>query len=39
MGAHNFHDQAYGATAQEAYTEAVESAYYEYGNDPYNGTM
>ena len=39
MGAHNFHDQAYGATAQEAYKEAVESAYYEYGHDPYNGTI
>ena len=39
MGAHNFHDQQYGATADEAYREAVESAFYEYGHDPYNGTI
>ncbi len=39
MGAHNFLDQAYGATAQEAYKDAVESAIYEYGHDAYNGTI
>ena len=39
MGAHNFHDQQYGATAEEAYKDAVESAFYDYGHDPYNGTI
>jgi len=39
MGAHNFQDQAYGETAEEAYRDAVESAHYEYGHEPYNGTI
>ena len=39
MGAHNFHTQAYGVTAGEAYRDAVDQALYEYGHDPYNGTI
>jgi len=39
MGAHNFQDQAFGETADEAYKDAVDSAYYEYGHDAYNGTI
>ncbi len=39
MGAHNFSDSAFGATAEEAFKEAVQSAYYDYGHDAYNGTI
>lgn len=39
MGAHNFHVDAYGETADEAYREAVDEAWYDYGHDPYNGTI
>jgi len=39
MGAHNFHTQGYGGTASEAYRDAVDDALYEYGHDPYNGTI
>ena len=39
MGAHNFHTQAYGVTADEAYKEAVDAAIYDYGHDAYNGTI
>ncbi len=39
MGAHNFSDSRYGETADEAFKEAVHDAEYEYGHQPYNGTI
>jgi len=39
MGAHNFEDQAYGATAVEAFNTAVADAEYESGHNAYNGTI
>lgn len=39
MGAYDFHASVYGETADEAYKEAVDEALYEYGRDPYNGTI
>lgn len=39
MGAHNFEDQHYGATAEEAFRDACEAATYEEGHNPYNGTI
>lgn len=39
MGAHNFHITSRGESPEEAYEKAVDDAYYEYGHDPYNGTI
>ncbi len=39
MGAHNFEEVSYGATPEEAYRDAVDRAIYDYGHDPYNGTI
>jgi len=39
MGAHNFEDWQYGKTAEDAFKEACNSATYEYGHNPYNGTI
>ena len=39
MGAHNFEDQEYGATAAEAFRDLCDTATYEYGHNPYNGTI
>jgi len=39
MGAHDFHAQSYGVTADEAYKDAVDQAHYDYGHDAYNGTI
>ena len=39
MGAHNFDDQAFGATAAEAFREACDEALYEEGHNAYNGTI
>lgn len=39
MGAHSFHDSAYGANAGEAFREACDAALYEFGHNPYNGTI
>ena len=40
MGAHTFSDTVIGNyTPQEAYRQAVDDALYEYGHDPYNGTI
>jgi hypothetical protein len=39
MGACNFNTRAKGKTAREAYETAVREAQYEYGHDPYNGTI
>ncbi len=39
MGAHSFEETSYGATAQEAFDEAVERANYDEGHNCYNGTI
>ena len=39
MGANEFSTISAGKTIQRAYAAAVESAEYEYGHDPYNGTI
>lgn len=40
MGAHNFSDSVIGKfDASGAYEQAVEDALYQYGHDPYNGTI
>jgi hypothetical protein len=39
MGANLIIVSGTGATMREAYADAVEIAAYEYGNDPYNGTI
>ena len=39
MGAHNFADWCDGDTPEEAYGNAVAGAFFEYGHDPYNGTI
>lgn len=39
MGAHNFHTIEYGNNPEEAYRNAVDKAVYDYGHDPYNGTI
>jgi len=40
MGATNFVEVMQGYdSADEAYSEAVSQAIYEYGHDPYNGTI
>lgn len=39
MGAHNFEDRSYGATPEEAYRDAVDRALFDYGHNPYNGTI
>jgi hypothetical protein len=39
MGAHNF-EQPYSAkNMKEAYNGAVADAHYDFGHDPYNGTI
>jgi hypothetical protein len=40
MGATSFTNEYRGtATLKEAYGELVDQAFYEYGHDPYNGTI
>jgi len=39
MGACNFIDFKAAETAQEAYDALVQDAFWEYGHDPYNGTI
>lgn len=39
MGSHSFLTSARGNTADQAYRAAVEQAQYDYGHDPYNGTI
>ena len=39
MGAQNFVNRASGKRASEAYDKLYEEAVYEYGHDPYNGTI
>lgn len=39
MGACNFETEAYGTTAAQAYSRAVEDALHYSGHDPYNGTI
>jgi len=39
MGAHNFEDWGYGATAEEAFKSLCDRAAYDYGHNPYNGTI
>lgn len=39
MGASNFSLSYVGKNVQEAYKDAVADALYEYGHDPYNGTI
>lgn len=39
MGAHDFEDCGYGATAEEAFNALCDAARYEEGHNPYNGTI
>ncbi len=39
MGASNISVVSYGKSAKEAYDDAVAQAEFEYGHDPYNGTI
>lgn len=39
MGATNFHYTSSGPTAQEAFTNAVKEAQWEYGHGGYTGTI
>jgi hypothetical protein len=39
MGGTDFEDYAFGKTVRDAYDAAVKSAIWEYGHDPYNGTI
>jgi len=39
MGADVFFTRARGGTAKEAFIEAVDDAYYEYGHNGYTGTI
>lgn len=39
MGAEFNIDQAVGVTMRDAYQNAVDDAHYQYGHDPYNGTI
>jgi len=39
MGAADFFDEGYGATAKEAFAEVVEEARYEYGHGGYTGSI
>lgn len=39
MGGTTFKIKGKGASMNETYSDAVERAIYEYGNDPYNGTI
>ena len=39
MGACNFIEFGKGETAQEAFDKLVDQALWEYGHDPYNGTI
>jgi hypothetical protein len=39
MGACSFSEVQFGKSAQDAYDKAVKQALYEYGHDPYNGTI
>ena len=38
-GAESFINTAYGDSAQECFDELVQEAQYQYGHDPYNGTI
>jgi hypothetical protein len=39
MGAQDFNDSAFGKDANEAFGKAIEAAHWEFGHDPYNGTI
>jgi len=39
MGATNFDETHFGKNVKEAYADAVDDARFEYGFDPYNGTI
>lgn len=39
MGAHEFQTDEVGTDLSDAYARACEQAEYEYGHDPYNGTI
>jgi hypothetical protein len=39
MGSHDFDDEAFGATAEQAFHVATERAQWERGHEPYNGTI
>ena len=39
MGAHDFIAYGYGKNPDEAYKDAVEGALWDFGHDPYNGTI
>jgi len=39
MGAHSFEDCGYGKTAEEAFKNLYDQAAYDYGHNPYNGTI
>lgn len=39
MGAHDFLTTVRAESAAKAYKAAVENAVYDYGHDPYNGTI
>lgn len=39
MGAHNFEDSQYAVTPGEAFKDLQETARYDFGHDPYNGTI
>lgn len=39
MGAHSFQQDALGRDVGAAYVTAVSEAEYDYGHDPYNGTI
>jgi hypothetical protein len=39
MGAHDFSDTAFGKNITDAYANARREAEYQYGHDPYSGTI
>jgi hypothetical protein len=39
MGATEFYDTEFGKNAEDAFRKAREEALYQYGHDPYNGTI
>jgi hypothetical protein len=39
MGAHNFETSEWGSTPEEAFRDAQDEAVFEYGHNPYNGTI
>lgn len=39
MGSHNFYESAVADSAWIAYADLVDRAVWEFGNDPYSGTI